>query len=98
MSVCAPACRPGATPCGSPTRKDRQLITAKVTCSSKTESGEGESRQALVSFMPDYASGRNKAWSLATPHLSLQMTLKGSAADLFEQGKAYTLEFVENDD
>lgn len=74
------------------------MITAKVTCSSKTETGDGESRQAQVSFQPDYASGRNQEWSLATPTLSLQMTLNGSAADLFEQGKAYTLEFVENDD
>jgi hypothetical protein len=74
------------------------VITAKVTCGTKTESGEGDNRQAVVTFQPDYADGRNKEWSLATPSLSLQMTLNGSASDLFTEGKAYTLEFVENDD
>ena len=68
-------------------------ITAKVVCSSKNETGEGDSRQALVSFLPDYADGRNKEWSLATPHLSLSMTLNGAAADLFEPQQAYTLTF-----
>jgi hypothetical protein len=71
------------------------VITAKVRCDRKTESGEGGNRQALVSFQPDYADGRNKEWALATPHLSLQMTLNGQAADLFEEGKRYTLQFVE---
>ena len=71
------------------------MITAKVKCATKVETGEGDNRQAVVSFAPDYADGRNKEWSLATPHLNLQMTLKGSAADLFEPGKAYTLQFVE---
>lgn len=71
------------------------MITAKVTCSSKTESGEGDNRQVVVAFMPDYADGRNKEWSLYTPALSLSMTLKGAVADRFEQGKAYTLQFVE---
>jgi hypothetical protein len=73
------------------------LITAKVTCSSKTESGDGDSRQAVVSFCADYADGRNKEWSLYTPNLNLAMTLKGTAADLFEQGKSYTLQFVEDE-
>ncbi|MFI5687903.1 hypothetical protein [Streptomyces sp. NPDC051636] len=68
-------------------------ITAKVVCGSKTETGEGSSRQALVSFVPDYADGRNKEWSLATPHLSLSMTLNGPASDLFEPQQAYTLTF-----
>lgn len=73
------------------------MITAKVRCDRKTKTGEGDSRQALVSFQPDYADGRNKEWSLATPHLSLQMTLNGSEADLFEQGSTYTLQFVKTD-
>ena len=71
------------------------MITAKVTCQTKTETGEGDTRQALVTFVPDYADGRNKEWSLYTPALSLSMTLKGDVADRFEQGKAYTLQFVE---
>jgi len=69
-------------------------ITAKVTCHLKNESGEGDQRQAVVSFLPDYADGRNKEWSLYTPALSLQMTLKGAVADQFEPGTAYTLTFT----
>lgn len=74
------------------------MVTAKITCSSKTVSGEGDSRQAQLSFGPDYADGRNKEWSLATPYLSLSMTVKGDVADRFEQGRAYTLQFVEGDE
>ena len=69
------------------------MITAKVQCSGKTESGEGDNRQVVVTFAPDYADGRNKEWSLYTPALSLSMTLKGAVADRFEPGKAYTLTF-----
>jgi hypothetical protein len=71
------------------------MVTAKITCTSKNESGEGDNRQVVVNFMPDYADGRNKEWSLYTPALSLSMTLKGAVADRFEPGKAYTLQFVE---
>jgi hypothetical protein len=71
------------------------VITAKVQCSSKVESGEGDTRQTVVTFVADYADGRNKEWSLYTPALSLSMTLKGDVADRFEPSKAYTLQFVE---
>lgn len=73
-------------------------VTAKVVCSSKTESGEGEERQVLVNFVPDYADGRNKEWALFTPSLSLSMTLKGVVADKFEPQKAYTLKFEPSSD
>jgi hypothetical protein len=73
------------------------MITAKVRCNTKTESGDGDARQANVTFYPDYADGRNAEWAAATPSLNLTMTLNGRAADLFEQGAAYTLQFVEND-
>ena len=73
-------------------------ITAKVTCQSKTESGEGEERQAHVTFVPDYADGRNKEWALFTPSLSLSMSLKGVVADQFEPLKSYTLTFEPSDD
>jgi len=73
-------------------------VTAKVVCSSKTEQGEGDERQALVTFEPDYADGRNKEWSLFTPSMSLSMTLKGAVADKFEPQKAYTLTFEPSDD
>jgi hypothetical protein len=71
------------------------MITAKVQCHTKNETGEGDNRQAVVTFLPDYADGRNKEWSLYTPALSLSMTLKGAVADRFEPGKAYALQFVE---
>jgi len=76
------------------------VITAKVRCSSKTVQGEPDDagRFARVAFSPDYTDGRNAEWALATPHLNLDMTLNGQAADLFTQGTAYTLQFVENDD
>lgn len=74
------------------------MITAKVRCSTKIESGEGKDRRAQVTFYADYADGRNKEWASATPTLNLQMTLNGHAADLFEQGAAYTLQFVKTED
>jgi hypothetical protein len=73
------------------------MITAKVTCHVKNETGEGDQRQTQVSFLPDYADGRNKEWSLYTPALSLSMTLKGEVADRFEVGKAYTLTFAKSE-
>lgn len=71
------------------------MVTAKIICQSKQESGEGEERQATVNFIPDYNDGRNKEWAKYTPGLSLTMGLRGSVADKFEQGKAYTLTFTE---
>jgi hypothetical protein len=73
------------------------MITAKVKVSSKVYSGEGDQRRAAVRFYADYADGRNKEWAAATPTLNLEMTLNGQAADLFEEGKAYTLQFVEEE-
>lgn len=69
------------------------MVTAKVLCLSKLESGVGENRQVVTTFSPDYNDGRNKEWSVFTPALSLSMTLRGSAADLFDIGAAYTLTF-----
>jgi hypothetical protein len=74
------------------------VITAKVLCTQVVTSGEGDSRQAGLTFSPDYADGRNKDWSLATPHLSLSMTVRGTVADKFSSGRAYELQFVEATD
>jgi hypothetical protein len=71
------------------------MITAKIFCGSKTETGEGDNRQAVVVFGADYNDDRNKEWAKWTPALSLTMTLNGPVADRFEQGKAYTLTFTE---
>lgn len=74
------------------------MITAKVTCSSKVESGEGDKRQAVLTFGADYADGRNKEWSLYTPALSMSMTVKGEVADRFEPSQRYTLQFVQDEE
>jgi predicted RNA-binding protein with PIN domain len=74
------------------------MITAKVKCYQKTETGVGADRQVQVGFNADYANGRNKEWSLYTPALSLSMTLKGEVADRFAIGTAYTLQLVESED
>jgi hypothetical protein len=74
------------------------VVTAKVVCQSWTAHGEGDNRQVVVNFAPDYQDGRNKEWSLYTPALSLSMTLKGAVADRFETGKAYTLTFTESEE
>lgn len=71
------------------------MITAKIVCQTKQESGEGDDRQAVVTFAPDYNDGRNKEWARWTPGLSLTMGLKGEVADRFEPGKPYTLTFAE---
>lgn len=75
-------------------------ITAKIRCNSKFEGGEGDNRNALVVFGPNYLDTEgqqiNREWSMATPHLNLNMTLNGRAADLFEPGQNYTLTFEED--
>ena len=68
------------------------MITAKVVCNSKLITGGGEHRQAVVKFSANVAP-ENEAWSLYTPALQLEMTLRGSVADRFEPGQAYTLTF-----
>jgi hypothetical protein len=69
------------------------MITAKVIVGTKLEQGEGEDRQVVVTFRPDYDDDRNKEWSRYTPALSLSMTLKGTVADKFEVDDRYTLSF-----
>jgi hypothetical protein len=65
-------------------------ITAKVVCSTKTESAASTALQ----FYPDYADGANAQWAASTPTLSLSMTVRGDVADQFEAGQHYTLTFT----
>lgn len=67
-----------------------RVITAKVRCSGKSVSGTG----FALSFYADYADGKNEAWKLATPTLNLSMTVNAEAGALFDEGAAYTLQFV----
>lgn len=73
-------------------------VTAKVKVWTKSESGEGDSRQSTVTFGADYSDGRNKEWSLYTPSLQLTMMLRGDVADRFVVGKEYTLTFEEGEE
>lgn len=74
-------------------------VTAKVVVTSKQIAGEGtQYEQVSLGFMPDYADGRNKAWAVATPSLSLNMTVKPEVAEHFRQGDTYTLTFSPNAD
>lgn len=73
------------------------MVTAKVVVQHKSESGEGDDRQVVVNFIPDYNDGRNKEWSRYTPAINFQMTMKGSVADQFNVGDAFTLQFVKEE-
>lgn len=69
-------------------------ITAKVTCYSKFDSGEGDKRKSTLHFCPNYANGANAEWADATPALSLAMVVKGDVADQFLPQHDYTLTFT----
>lgn len=74
------------------------MITAKVSVSSKVDTGEGDNRQTVVTFGADYADGRNKEWAMYTPALSLVMTVKGAVGDRFTTGAGFVLAFTEATD
>lgn len=65
-------------------------VTAKVRLSQMNQSADG---QTGLTFVPDYADGRNKEWALYTPAASFQMTVKASVAEHFTLGGAYTVTF-----
>lgn len=69
-------------------------VTAKVRCTSKQPTGSHDDADVMLGFQPDYQDGRNREWATATPALSLNMTVKSSVAEHFEQGHAYTLTFT----
>lgn len=71
-------------------------VTAKVVPYSKFETGAGEHRQVAVTFNANYADGGNKEWSLHTPSLKFELTLKGAIADKFVIGQGYTVTFTED--
>lgn len=65
-------------------------FTAKVTLASKTDFGN----MVGLSFLPDYAEGRNAEWAEATPSMTLSMTVKRTLADQLDEGAALTLTFT----
>ncbi|MCU1687770.1 MAG: hypothetical protein JWQ81_8509 [Amycolatopsis sp.] len=75
------------------------MVTAKVNCTQKVESGTDADRQVLLSFQAvTDADGSNKEWAKYTPHLQMNMTVIGAVADHFEAGKPYLLQFVDYTD
>lgn len=60
-------------------------VTAKVALQNNLNN--------TLTFVPDYADGRNEEWASATPALSLTMTVKPEVAELFTVGGYYTLTF-----
>jgi hypothetical protein len=74
------------------------VITAKVVLQNKQVVSPGtEYEQVQLTFVPDYADGRNKAWAVATPGLTLSMSVKPEVARSFQNGQAYELRFVPAD-
>lgn len=70
-------------------------VTAKIKVDSKSAPQYHD--QQTITFSPDYNDGRNKEWAEATPSLSLSITVKGSVAEHFEVGQAFTLTFTPED-
>lgn len=70
-------------------------MIAKVKLSSKMTTGTDAVRLA---FYADYSDGRNKEWAVATPSLSIDMTVKPEVAERLTAGQAYTLTFEENNE
>lgn len=69
-------------------------VTAKVVVSKHDTINEGTAYEAVsLAFAADYADDRNKAWAVATPSISLMMTVKPDVAALFPMGKPFTLTF-----
>lgn len=66
-------------------------FTAKVRLTNKVGSPGSETK--ILSFSPDYQDGRNKEWALATPNLSLSMSVKTELADKLDEGTSFTLTF-----
>lgn len=67
-------------------------FTAKVKVNGKTDL-HAETPYVQVTFEPDYAQGRNADWALATPSMSLGMSVKRELADSLNRGDTFTLTF-----
>jgi hypothetical protein len=73
--------------------EEGRTVTARI----KVQHKEGDD-PVQVTFLPDYAQGRNAEWASATPALSLSMTMRREVADQFDTGEAITLTFTRNPD
>jgi hypothetical protein len=73
------------------------MITAKVMLAT-VQRHAGQNGQAQLTFQADYNDGRNKEWSVYTPSLTINMSVKDAVADKFELGGAYTLTFTPSEE
>jgi hypothetical protein len=65
-------------------------VRAKFICSSVQDVGDG---QKFYQFQAAVQGEDNKDWAKWTPSGSLSITIGNPAAQVFEQGKAYFLDF-----
>jgi hypothetical protein len=75
--------------------REGKRVTAKLKVQSVNAFG---SDQVQVTFSPDYQNDRNKDWAVATPALSLSMTMRADVANQFEQGEAIDMILSRNPD
>lgn len=84
------------------------MVTAKFKVTRITPWGQfeikdgqiqGDCKTAEVELTPDYAQGRNKEWSEATPAGVIRLTISNPVAlARFKSGQAFTVTFEENDE
>ena len=69
------------------------MVRAKLKCTSVTVY-EGGARR--YEFAPDYSASdpTNKAWAAATPNADFKITVGNPAAQVFEPGKYYYVDFT----
>lgn len=72
-------------------------VTAKVICTTKRVTGEGDNAQAALNFSVDYGDERNQEWAAATPSLNISMVVNGKVHERFQQGHHFTLTFEDED-
>ncbi|MBB1153509.1 hypothetical protein [Amycolatopsis dendrobii] len=75
------------------------MIAAQLTCSQKLDDrGEGQDRFVTLVFTTEYILGYHDDLATEIPAASLSITVKGSAADLFEIGQPYDVNITEEEE
>lgn len=67
------------------------MVRAKFRCTSAQHNEYG---QVVYAFYAAHGSEENKAWAKATPGGNLSITIDNPAAQVFEPGKHYFLDFT----
>lgn len=72
------------------------MITAKLKCTNKVESAEGNvSLTFNANYRDDEGNLINQEWSYATPYAAYHTTVNAEVGALFTQGKSYLVTFEE---